>query len=605
MKKINRYVVAATLIFASSPLFAQRVKVSNNDPRWGEKITVTYTAPDTSQFAWRDNIDTLFCAATVKGSLPEHTILSPMHRAQGNEYESSLTIPDSTSSIQIQVCVPTATQGFTEEFTCRTTDGKRAPGTVLEFAANIDSALDIEFAMYPKHYSAYALAYYHACQYAQAGLLKMDDSAWKPFVNSLITRLKNNPDNSPSWHIILASLYQYSDNDSLSFVELKNAAKSNTYDPIFNDRDFWGHYRYPSMKKGGGISFSYVPGRIIAPLLDRYPHSKMAATWLQTQLFDTLLPTRTFRNVIGAWESSNDVDVLFSIARAYGFVKGPMYDPVTALVWCNRAETNSRNKAGFYSGENIYGSMDRLPGILALKVQLLAAIGKIDEATAVEHEGLQIAKKQYEKQALCTAMAKAYLDAGRIDDAKQAYGIALAMSTSGQLDGLKDLYAKCKEGPETIQEFSKRLTDTYGNTVQLPTIPDFSYTTLDGTNGTLAGLRGKVVVLDCWFISCPGCEIEKNSLNKLVESFHGDTNVVFLSIATDGETALRHYLEHAESKFKIVPNGYGICQKIGVNGFPTHIIIGRDGKTLGFEMGGGENEGDMMRPKIEQALGKM
>ena len=96
--------------------------------------------------------------------------------------------------------------------------------------------------------------------------------------------------------------------------------------------------------------------------------------------------------------------------------------------------------------------------------------------------------------------------------------------------------------------------------------------------------------------------MEHNSLNRLVDSFHGDTNVVFLSIALDDEAALARNAQRTESKFKIVPNGDAICAKLGVTGYPTHIIISRDGKTLGYELGGSESEGEAMRPKVEQAL---
>ena len=559
MKNIRRFVVATILVFVSSHVSAQRVKVSNDDPRWGETITVSYTAPDTSQFAHVENRDTLFCAVIVYGSLPEHAMLLPMRRITGGYYETKVTVPDSTHSLWVDICVPTnrVPNGITQ-FTCRTRDGHPIPSYIIDAStSNIDSALS------------------------------------------------GTPGNTASRHLALGELYVHQGKDSLANIEFQFAAQTQNFDPIFNEPNFWNSFFAPIMKEGGGMKFPDIPGRIIAPLIERNLHTTMASIWLERMAYDTLMSASIYRDAAAAWNSSKDVDLLLSIAQGFGYEKSPMYDPAVALDWCNRAEVSSRNKDGFYSGENIFGSMDRLPRILALKVQLLAATGKIDEATATEHTGMEIADQQYQKQSLSSAMAKAYLEAGRIDDAKQAYGIALAMSTNGQLDGLKDLYAKCKQGQETIQEFSKRLTDSYGNTVQLPIIPDFSYTTLDGLSGSLSALRGKVVVLDCWFISCAGCEIEKNSLNKLVESFHGDTNVVFLSIATDGEKSLRSYLEHAESKFQIVPNGYDICQKLGVNGFPTHIILGKDGKTLGFEMGGNEHQDEQMRPKIEQALEKM
>ena len=98
--------------------------------------------------------------------------------------------------------------------------------------------------------------------------------------------------------------------------------------------------------------------------------------------------------------------------------------------------------------------------------------------------------------------------------------------------------------------------------------------------------------------------IERPSLNALVDSFHGDTNIVFLSVALDDVATLERHLKTSQSKFKIIPHGEEICGKLGVTGYPTHIIIGRDGTTLGFELGGSTTEGEQMRPKIEAALAR-
>ena len=249
--------------------------------------------------------------------------------------------------------------------------------------------------------------------------------------------------------------------------------------------------------------------------------------------------------------------------------------------------------------------MGRLKQIIAQKVTLLAKLGRLDEAETIGRSAMASSKEVNDKQQIGGALANAYFEAGRIEDAKRTYGEVVSLGTGGYVSGLKEFYEKYKDSNETQHDFSSRLAKEYGGKIELPIIPDFKFTTLDGMRGTLADLRGKVVVLDCWFMSCPGCVIEKSALNRLVDSFHGDTNVVFLSIATDNEKALRYYLEHAESKFKIVPDGSDICEKIGVTGFPTHIIIGKDGKTLGYEMGGNEKQDEEMHPKIAEPLRKM
>jgi peroxiredoxin len=621
VKNIHWHSMASWMLLATSSVFAQQgIHVSNEDPRWGEKITVSYIAEDSSCFAKPDSHDTLFCAVIVHGSLPEHGMVLPMRHVSGANYEAELTVPDSTHSLWVDICVPTdRVPNGISQFTCRTRDGRPTPGYVIEAStSNIDSALKAELKEYPTHYTSYIAAYDHARQMQQAGEKVMPNEDWRPWTASLIDRLKATPDNTASWHLALGELYTRQGKDSLANIEFQFAAQTQGFDPLFNDADFWNSFFAPSMKKGGGIMFPVIPGRIIAPLVERNPRTMMARTWLRHMAWDTLLPANTFKMVSrvyagseaenGSSEAGNgshDVDLLLSISYAYGFPKGPLYDAKEALIWCDRAEESANSLSSFYSGDNIWGGMGRLKQIIAQKVTLLAKLGQLDDAETIGRSAMASSKEVNDKQQIGGALANAYFEAGRVEDAKRTYGEVLALGTGGYVSGLKEFYEKFKEGNETQAEFSARLAKEYGGTIELPSIPDFAYTTLDGSSGTLAALRGKVVVLDCWFISCAGCEIEKNSLNKLVESFHGDTNVVFLSIARDDEKALRNYLEHAESKFKIVPDADDICQKLGVNGYPTHIIIGKDGKTLGYEMGGNEHQDEQMRPKIEQALGKM
>jgi|GEM_PF-1992832 len=596
------------VLIVSSPLFAQGVHISNSDPRWGETITVGYIPGDSSSFSKPDSHDTLFCAARVRGVRPDHAIILPMRRTSNSGYEARLTIPDSTYSIWLEILVPTdRVPNGIEIFSCRTSDGRPTPGAIIEAsnALNIDSSLDAELTLYPKHYASYVAAYDHARELEQSGKKVMSDSAWRPWMTSFEDRMMRTPDTMASWYLALGELYATQRKDSLANVEFQSAARTRIFDPIFNDENFWDRFFAPSMMRGGkGMTWPVIPGRLIAPLVERNPHTDMAEIWLERVAFDTLVPASVYRKVSEAWAGSHQVDVLLDISYAYGNKTGPLYNPEEALRWSERAEQSSKTYDCFYSGDNIWGSMDRLPHIIAQKIYLLRACGRSEDGIALGKQSMLSFKQIRDKQEIGGALANMYSEAGRLEDAKRTYGEVLALGTGGYVSGLKEFYEKFKSGNETLQEFSSRLAKEYGGTIELPSIPDFSYTTLEGKHGTLSELRGKVVVLDCWFISCPGCNIEKNSLNKLVESFDGDTNVVFLSIALDDEAALKQYLNHAESEFQIVPNGSDLCSKLGVNGYPTHIIVGRNGRTLGFEMGGGENEDELMRPKINEALGK-
>src|SRR5262245_30857907 len=72
--------------------------------------------------------------------------------------------------------------------------------------------------------------------------------------------------------------------------------------------------------------------------------------------------------------------------------------------------------------------------------------------------------------------------------------------------------------------------------------PTFSLTSLEGEKFDLSALRGKVVVLDFWFIGCAPCVAEFGKLNDLVDKFK-DKGVVFIALAMDDDAALRPFLK--------------------------------------------------------------
>src|SRR5688572_715207 len=55
--------------------------------------------------------------------------------------------------------------------------------------------------------------------------------------------------------------------------------------------------------------------------------------------------------------------------------------------------------------------------------------------------------------------------------------------------------------------------------------PEFSVRTLDGRPVSSADLRGKVVVLNFWFIGCPACRAQKPKLNQFKTRFAGEDDI--------------------------------------------------------------------------------
>ncbi len=97
---------------------------------------------------------------------------------------------------------------------------------------------------------------------------------------------------------------------------------------------------------------------------------------------------------------------------------------------------------------------------------------------------------------------------------------------------------------------------------------------------TLAGLRGKVVVLEFWGVWCGHCVENIPHLNAIADKF-GPRGVELVSVSDDREKVVRAFLEKTTIKGIVaVDVDASAIKRYEVTGFPTTYIIGRDGKVL-------------------------
>lgn len=115
---------------------------------------------------------------------------------------------------------------------------------------------------------------------------------------------------------------------------------------------------------------------------------------------------------------------------------------------------------------------------------------------------------------------------------------------------------------------------------------DFSAVTIEGKTVNTAELRGKVVVLNLWYINCPNCIHEIKLLNGIVNEYKNNKDVVFLSLATNKKPALDKFLKTNPFAYQIIPDSaqlmlsrFGKPGKDGALyiGFPLHIVIDKNG----------------------------
>ena len=98
-------------------------------------------------------------------------------------------------------------------------------------------------------------------------------------------------------------------------------------------------------------------------------------------------------------------------------------------------------------------------------------------------------------------------------------------------------------------------------------------------------LKGKIIVLNFWFINCPPCRSEIPELNRLVEAYQKDSSIVFIGIALDELQDIADFLAECPFNYIMIGNGKKLKRSYDVKNFPTNVVIDRQGKVYYHCMG--------------------
>lgn len=137
--------------------------------------------------------------------------------------------------------------------------------------------------------------------------------------------------------------------------------------------------------------------------------------------------------------------------------------------------------------------------------------------------------------------------------------------------------------------------------------PDLTLQAVDGQEIDFQKLKGQVVVLNFWLLTCPPCLAEIPQLNELVAEFE-EAAVSFIAITRETPEDVLDFVAKRPFNYQLISSDKKYEKDFCViMGYPLQMIIDKEGLVQYVHSGGGAKKGaidiiDEMRQKIKSLL---
>ncbi len=139
--------------------------------------------------------------------------------------------------------------------------------------------------------------------------------------------------------------------------------------------------------------------------------------------------------------------------------------------------------------------------------------------------------------------------------------------------------------------------------VDKPTAPAATFTTLEGKPIALETLRGKVVLVNFWATSCPGCIKEMPGMVETYNQYKDrGFEIVAVAMSYDPPNYVANFVQTRQLPFPVAldVNGEHARAFGNVQLTPTSFIIGKNGDILEQKLG--ELDFDKLKALLEREL---
>jgi peroxiredoxin len=163
----------------------------------------------------------------------------------------------------------------------------------------------------------------------------------------------------------------------------------------------------------------------------------------------------------------------------------------------------------------------------------------------------------------------------------------------------EDEVAKTMATEDTLQAQKQKSVDSLSTTFA----PVFAAKDVNNESLDLTKLRGKVVVLNFWFIRCHGCVQEMPELNEIKAEFK-NKNVEFIGLTFDKEDEVKAFLQRTKFDYKIIAEAQKIFDQFNITACPVSIVINEEGKIMYTGLGYEEKD-KLSQIQLRKALNKV